>query len=181
MTVRVAENIVLTPLEDEDADEYAALVETENARLARWLPHIGERRTGEIVRAHLAMVRPRVQERLWMDYAIRVHDAIAGSIGLYDIDRSRRAATIGYWLGERYGGRGIMTRSVCALVGHAFASCAIRRLEIYTAIDNLASRAVAERAGFSLEALLRDRLALPSGRVDAALYVKMVSGDLCDA
>ena len=181
MTVPVSENIVLIPLEEDDAVAYAALVESENDRLARWLPHVGERRSAESVRAHLAMVRPRVRKRLWMDYTIRVDQALVGSIGLYDIDRRGKSAIIGYWIGRQYGGRGIVTRSVRALTHYAFATCALRRLEIYAAVDNWPSRAVAERAGFSLEGVLHRRLSLPSGCADAALYVKVTADEFSGA
>jgi RimJ/RimL family protein N-acetyltransferase len=56
-----------------------------------------------------------------------------------------------------------------------FRELAIIRLELYIEPDNAASRAVARRAGFVEEGLLRCRLRIGEARRDAILYAKLAS------
>src|SRR5512142_1610353 len=71
--------------------------------------------------------------RLWLEAVLRtdprtrwviaVGDELAGSIGVTPREREERCtAEIGYWLGEPFWGRGIMTEAVGALTDYAFAT-----------------------------------------------------------
>ncbi|MFH8618999.1 GNAT family N-acetyltransferase [Streptomyces sp. NPDC017979] len=65
---------------------------------------------------------------------------------------------VGFWLGEQYRGRGIMTEAVDALARWSFSRLAATRLEWRAEVGNAASRAVAVRAGFTVEGELRASL-----------------------
>lgn len=66
---------------------------------------------------------------------------------------------IGYLLGRRYWGRGLMAEAVARLVAHCFEDLGTHRIEATIEPTNLASIRVAERLGFRQESgLLRDRL-----------------------
>ncbi len=71
-------------------------------------------------------------------------DELVGTIGLH-INRSNQSASIGYWIGRAYEGRGIMTRSCRALITYAFGELALHRIEIRANMDNIRSRALATR------------------------------------
>lgn len=64
---------------------------------------------------------------------------------------------IGYWVRADEGGRGIITEAVRAIARVAFEIEGIDRLEIRCDPENLASRRVAEKSGFSLDAELPRR------------------------
>lgn len=63
---------------------------------------------------------------------------------------------IGYWLETAFTGQGIATEMVKALTCFAFQSFHAARVQIVTQVGNEASRRVAERCGFILEATLRN-------------------------
>lgn len=63
---------------------------------------------------------------------------------------------IGYWLDERYKGQGLATEAVLALTEFAFNSFHAIRVQIVTQVGNEASRRVAEKSGFILEAVLKN-------------------------
>ena len=77
------------------------------------------------------------------------HGAPLGAAGLEAIDWDQLAADVGYWLAAPARGRGFATRAVELLAGWAFGTLGLERLELRTIHDNVASHAVARRAGFA--------------------------------
>ena len=157
------------------ADACAAHAERDLERLGRWLPWVHQGRTPDDVRTYVATVEERRARDLGDNYAIVVDGEFAGCVDIHDVNRGHGCAAVGYWLGSAYGGRGIMTRALLRLVELGFTHHRIHRLELFAAVANTPSRAVAERAGFSLEAVLRDRLWAPHGYDDAALYARIAA------
>jgi RimJ/RimL family protein N-acetyltransferase len=76
------------------------------------------------------------------------------------------AAEIGYWVDPAARRRGVATHAVRALCGWAFPSLELEIIEWRTEVGNLASRRVAEKAGFLVEATLRKRQIHRGVRVD---------------
>ena len=90
------------------------------------------------------------------DFCIGVDGAAAGAIGLVlrdDVDRV--SAELGFWLGEPFWGRGIMSDAVAAFVPWAFDRFGLSRIYAQVFAFNPASARVLEKAGFALEATLR--------------------------
>lgn len=96
-------------------------------------------------------------------------DDLLGAIGLR-VDAPTGVGDVGYWMRAEARGRGVATRAVRLLASWAFAARGLGRIEVLAATENTASRRVAERAGFTLEGILRARLPGKDGRLDAALY-----------
>jgi len=107
--------------------------------------------------------------------AIRDQGALAGVVGYRRLDPPANL-DIGYWLGDGFEGRGLMTAACRTLLTHAFAAAAAHRVQIRAAPGNARSRAVPERLGFRLEGVLREAEYLPSGWVDHCVYA-MVAGE----
>ncbi|MEV5435767.1 GNAT family protein [Streptomyces sp. NPDC052682] len=81
---------------------------------------------------------------------------LAGVIGL--MARSAGVAEIGFWAVKEHRGHGYITEAVLAACRWAFTHASIDRVEWRAEVGNQASRAVAERAGFTLEGTLRSAL-----------------------
>jgi RimJ/RimL family protein N-acetyltransferase len=88
-----------------------------------------------------------------------------GRVGL-GLDRLG-GAQIGYWMDPAARGRGVATEAVRALCGWAFDVLGLGLIEWRAEVGNVASRRVAEKAGFRFEAVLRQRLVHRGQRVDA--------------
>ena len=119
--------------------------------------------------------------RAWIDVAgsgtnlaIEIDGAAAGGIGFNRREGVyARTATIGYWLGQRYWGRGIATEALGLLTEHAFATTDLLRLEAHVFEWNPASCRVLDKAGYTLEGRMR-RAVVKDGRViDYFLYAKL--------
>jgi RimJ/RimL family protein N-acetyltransferase len=102
---------------------------------------------------------------------------VVGSIGL-TWDESRDVAEIGYWSRADVRGRGVMTRALRLLVRYALGSGA-ERVQLRADVLNVPSRRVAEKAGFTLEGVLRAAHWNPrlGRRQDWAMY-SMLPGEL---
>lgn len=81
---------------------------------------------------------------------------LAGMLGI--TRRSLGEAEIGYWGTKEHRGCGYVTEAVRAAARWAFTEVAVDRLEWRAEVGNHASRAVAERAGFTVEGILRSAI-----------------------
>ncbi len=88
--------------------------------------------------------------------AIEVNGRAAGSVGLFrGSDVYRKCAELGYWLAEEYWGRGVMTEAVRRICAECFARWDVERIYAEPFADNIGSRRVLEKNGFSLEGTMR--------------------------
>jgi RimJ/RimL family protein N-acetyltransferase len=68
-----------------------------------------------------------------------------GNIGVH---RDGRVGEVSYWLAATGRGRGLACRALRLLSDWAFTGLALTELRLWTHVDNVASRRVAERAGY---------------------------------
>jgi RimJ/RimL family protein N-acetyltransferase len=97
-------------------------------------------------------------------------------LGLYEAG----SAEVGYWVDPRGRNRGVATSAVRAVCRWAFTSLGVELIEWRCEVGNTASRRVAEKAGFLIEATLRKRLVHRSTRVDAWVGSLLSSEALAD-
>jgi RimJ/RimL family protein N-acetyltransferase len=104
-------------------------------------------------RQFLTHVAQQVPATVW---AIEIDGEAAGGIGLVRLtDVERVSAEIGYWLGESFWGRGIMTEVLQGVTAEAFRQTDLQRIFALPFADNLGSIRVLEKAGYHLEGRLR--------------------------
>ncbi|MDJ1113166.1 GNAT family N-acetyltransferase [Microbacterium dauci] len=81
---------------------------------------------------------------------------VAGQLNVWGIARgSLSSATIGYWVGERFAGRGITPTSVALATDLCFDELRLHRMEICIRPENAKSLRVVEKLGFRYEGLRR--------------------------
>jgi ribosomal-protein-alanine N-acetyltransferase len=81
---------------------------------------------------------------------------VAGQLNIWGVARgSLCSATIGYWVSERFAGRGITPTSVALATDAAFDIFGLHRMEICIRPENHASLRVVEKLGFRYEGLRR--------------------------
>ena len=92
--------------------------------------------------------RERQQDRAYQ-YLAKLDGQIIGRVNLTAVTRPYfNKATLGYRIGERFGGRGYATRVVALLLEEAFGALELWRLEATARPQNLGSVAVMQRNGF---------------------------------
>lgn len=108
--------------------------------------------------------------------AVTLDGRCVGSMGLIEVHHDHRRAEIGYWLLPEARGRGLVVRALRLLGDWALTELPLARLDLYTNTDNDASMAVALRAGYTREAVLRAWHTGPDGQEDLVLF-GLVRGD----
>ncbi len=111
-------------------------------------------------------------------FALEVDGEAAGGIGFVPhADVERVSAEIGYWLGEPFWGRGIVTEALVAVTQYAVQSHHLTRVFALPYARNVASCRVLEKAGYVLEARLR-RSAIKNGEIiDQMQYAYIAEDD----
>ncbi|MBS0435608.1 MAG: GNAT family N-acetyltransferase [Proteobacteria bacterium] len=152
------------------------------AELRPWMPWAHTEKTLDDSEAYCRRMQARYLLREDLAMFIFERDVMGregrflGGTGLHRIDWSLRGFEIGYWRRTGCGAQGYVTEAVRALTRFAFDQLAARRVEIRTDDANSASWKLAERAGFTLEALLRGDSLTPFGEVRSTRVYARVRG-----
>jgi len=102
---------------------------------------------------------------------IEVNGEAAGCIGVHpQTDIHRRNAELGYWLAEKYWGKGIVSKAVAEIVKMAFDKFDIDRIFARPFDTNPASKRILEKAGFTLEAKFEKVLIKDGELLDELIY-----------
>jgi ribosomal-protein-alanine N-acetyltransferase len=160
----------LRPIHSSDLD--AMVMQANNTNVARYMtdrfanPYT--RADGE---AFLARLAGRESEKV---FAVEIEGYFAGTLGFRPGNGERRLVChIGYWLGENYWGRGIMTEAVRLSTDYLFTHCDFVRMETNVYAPNTASARVLEKCGFQREAILRKAALVEDIIIDDLLYAKV--------
>jgi len=106
--------------------------------------------------------------------AIDVDGEAVGGIGaIVGSDVERFSAEIGYWLGESYWGRGIVTEALTLFSAHVFERMNLLRLFAVASAPNLASARVLEKAGYQQEGVMRSAAVKFGQPHDQLLYARI--------
>ena len=97
-------------------------------------------------------------------------DVLVGTGSLFSFHEASRRAEIGYVLAREVWGRGLMHEALTALVGFAFETLNLNRLEADVDPRNTASVKSLARLGFVQEGFLRERWIVGDEVSDTALF-----------
>lgn len=125
----------------------------------------------------IAFIQNVAGEREPANLAVDVGGEAVGGIGFVaGTDVERFSAEIGYWLGEPYWGRGIVSEALALVTAFVFERRNMLRLFALPFADNAASRRVLEKAGYVCEAIMRSSSVKYGRPRDQALYAKINTG-----
>jgi len=144
MLILETERLLLRPFRREDAEAVAAVAGNwDVARMLARVPHPYTRDMAEEWISSHALSWENGEEYI---FCIELDGQTAGSIGLR---RSRKAVyELGYWLDDRWWGKGLATEAVGRIVRFAFGELGAVRLVSGHFADNPASGRVLQKCGF---------------------------------
>lgn len=167
----------LRPWRDDDAERIAEAANDPLLRLR--LPSSPLPRVVADVPAYLDRVRLMAATDLRLAWCVadRDTDRALGNVALFEFDGD--TAQVGYWAHPEARGRGAMSTAVdlaatWSMCGVGLGGLGLRRLYLLTAVDNVESRRLAERSGFTHVGTERASAETASGGfADNALYDRL--------
>ena len=165
----LSEDAELRLLQPHYAEEIYALVERNrwHLRIEDW---VDATTNVEHVRGFITQSLQRQADGCEIQWGIWSGGHFAGMIGTWTVDSQAHRAEMGYWLGEEFQGKGLMTAAMCVMIKFMFNELDLNRAELRIRTDNPRSRAVAARLGFSLEGIQRQSASSEGKLVDMACY-----------
>ncbi len=111
------------------------------------------------------------------ELAIEIDNKAVGGIAIKtQSDVERISAEIGYWIGEKYWNKGIMTNVVKKMTDYVFANFPVKKLYAPVFDFNKASHRVLEKAGFKKEAVLK-KAAVKNGKIIDLHYYSFIKDE----
>jgi ribosomal-protein-serine acetyltransferase len=163
-------DVKLKLLDTIHAGQLYELADSCRTYLKEWLPWVDVTKSAEDSRVFIEMTKKQFASNDGFQAGIWYKGDFAGVIGFHRINWANRSTSIGYWLGERYQGKGIMTKSCKAFIEYAFKELNLNRVEIRCGEKNSGSKAIPERLGFVKEGMIRDVEWLYDHYIDHVVY-----------
>ena len=104
-------------------------------------------------------------------FAIEIDGQAVGSISINKIKQEHKAE-IGYWLGEKYQGKGAMTQAIKEITKYGFRKLKLRRLYALAFPFNKGSIRVLEKNGYKFEGTLKKEIKKDNKFLDCCLFAK---------
>lgn len=166
-TLPLASGMFLRPLRHADSD--AVLEAFTDPEICQWhavrMDSLAEARAWVVEAMALGPEKPQWAMAPWQG-------PLVGWVGFHGINTFAAQMEIGYWVLPQYRNRGLVTQAVTTLVEWAF-GIGFRRIVLGHSTANAASGRVAEKAGFTQEALMRRSQQHPDGFHDMAWWARL--------
>ena len=172
-TIVRGSGVYLRPAEMRDFDEWASLRERSRAFLVAWEPvWPSDDLTRSAFRRRLRLHAEEMnRDEAYPFLVFREDEVMLGGLTIGQIRRGvAQTATLGYWMGEAYAGRGYMSRAVRAAANFVFSSLRLHRLEAACLPHNDASMHLLESVGFQREGYARSYLRINGRWQDHVLF-----------
>ena len=134
----------------------------------RWTPHKSEEESRQILTGWL----DSYNKETFYQWAITLKkmNVPVGAISLSVVNEFDNCGEVGYCIGKKYWGQGIVTEALKAVLGFAFTAIGFNRIEACHSAKNAASGRVMQKAGMTFEGMARQKYRSISGYEDSNMY-----------
>ena len=170
--IEVSDDLWLAPIAESDRDRCVELLNDD--LVSRWLLRVPHPYCDADFDKFLAIAR-NTTEQIGFPCHYTIHHQQHGAIGGLGFDSVvvGHKLEIGYWLGQRFQGQGIMTRVVCVACDYAIERWSVVRISANVFTGNEASARVLENNGFSREGTLRCFHRRNEQLIDSWIYARV--------
>ncbi|MBU5468571.1 GNAT family N-acetyltransferase [Virgibacillus sp. MSJ-26] len=168
--------LVRLPLPGDGEQVYKAITRSKE-ELKPWLPFARNEQAVEeteinVRESYVAFLK---REDLRLHIFDKETNEFIGCTGLHRIDWNVPKFEIGYWIDTKFSGQGLISEAVEGVTNFAFEELGAKRVEIRCDFKNVKSKAVPERLGYTLEAILKnDDVSLEGDELrDTCIYAKV--------
>lgn len=147
--IQVSDKLQLRLFNVSDSNQLFSLVDRNRTYLREWLPWVDYQKSSQDTLDFIEGSIDRWNRKLALTLAVINKGQLCGVVSFNAINLDYGSAAIGYWIGQESQGRGIVTKSISALIDYGFEKLLLTKITINCAEHNKKSIAVAERLGFS--------------------------------
>jgi ribosomal-protein-alanine N-acetyltransferase len=162
------ERLRLRRIQPGDAEALFAILSDEDAM--RFTGH-GAILTLGGARERIKLLDERYARREAINWGVTLQgeDRVIGVCSLHHFDENLHHGEVGYQLHRAYWGRGLMSEAVAAILRYGFTALGLHRIEAIIDDQNLPSKRLLLRLGFTYEGNLRQRF-FQNGRFEDEYY-----------
>lgn len=163
----------IRPVRLDDLPDYFNLIEANRKRLEDFFAGtVAITKDLEQTKTHLTDIVAKMEKRNYFSFVVvdDVSEKLVASIQVKSVDWSIPKAELGYYIDEKYEGKGIVTRATSLIIDHCFSELKLDKLYIRTHEGNISSRKVAEKNGFLLEGTIRKDYRTTKGELVDLMY-----------
>jgi len=159
--------VTIRPYEETDLDQLVTIAN--NPEVSRWLSYVfPSPYTRECGESWIKKCQDDLNPKA---FAITDNGVLVGGIGIEIFDDVvERTGELGYWLGEPFWRKGIGSTAVELFVKWCFETFDLERIEAACFEQNIGSAKVMEKAGFTFEGVLRNRIFKFGKPANAKMY-----------
>lgn len=168
--IKVENNLELRLYETNHAENLNNLIERNKAHIKRWSAWLKVDRSIENTKTFIKSNRQQFAANKGFALGIWFENKMAGQIEYNYLDWKNRKTEIGFWLGESFQGKGLVTKSCRVLIDYAFNELKLNRVEMRCAVENAKSRKIPVKLGFKEEGIIRQSEWLHDRFVDFVIY-----------
>ena len=165
--------LILRPFTADDADDMFSnwASDPEVTRFLTWPPHS----SADVTRMVLNSWVSRYGDGGYFQWAIEWKESgtVIGSIAVVKLEEAIESAEIGYCLGRKFWGRGIMPEALRAVMDYLFDTVGLNRITAGHDVNNPKSSRVMEKAGMRKEGVLRASGINNQGIRDVAVWAAL--------
>ncbi len=153
-----------------DAEPLFNLIDESRKELEPWLSWVSNTKSVEDEEKALSDDMEHFGTRYSLNTIILFQNHPAGMISFNKFRAKDQSTEIGYWLGTKFVGNGIMHRAVLGLCGIGFNEYKVHKIEIMAVVENQRSNNVAKQAGFHFDGSARAIRLLSDGFHDGNIW-----------
>ncbi len=136
-------------------------------------PQFGGTPPADLEAAEVAIAELARADDSRQNFAIEFDGHAVGNVGISNIEHTHDTGWLYYWVAAPYRGRRLASRGLTAVASWAFDHHHLYRLELAHRVNNPASCAVAEAAGFAAEGIERAKLRYGTERFDVETHARL--------
>lgn len=107
----------------------------------------------------------------------KITGVIIGLLNVKNIDYSVRKCEIGYFISEKYSGKGIISGFTQEIISYCFEDLQMNKIFLRTAPENIASQKVALKNGFLQEGILRQEYKGFQDKFEDVIYFGLLQNE----
>ena len=175
------ENYTLRLINNADAVLYFDFIEANRKRVVHYFPNTNSRTSSlEDTQALLIEREELLLAKEFYNFALFDNNlnAIVASIFLKSIDWKIGKCEMGYFIDQRYEGKGLVSKMIKLLAPYSFEVLELNKIYLRIEPSNESSRRVAERNGFTLEGKLRSDFKTSDGKLIDCLYYGLLKDEI---